>query len=101
MNETRAIIIDGVLGWKSSDDKQHVIIGLKQACRGEFPAALTHEVLVNTILSMIEALGAFAAPRMQAAEKVGIKPSWFEVWPSEHTTLVFRSALQTAVSCHF
>ena len=96
MSETPAIIIDEVLGWKPSNDKQHVILGLKQAFGGELPIALTHDVLANTIVLMIEAMGAFAVPKMQSTEWLVIKPSWFDVWPGEDGLDNFYISFRTA-----
>jgi hypothetical protein len=80
MSQEKAAPIASVLGWKLTDDKSHAIIGFSQGPAGsEFAIAIRHEILIATILSMVDALAAFPERRMESGEKLSIETNWYEV----------------------
>src|SRR5689334_1088769 len=80
MSQEQAAPITGVLGWKLTDDKTHAIIGFSQGPGGsEFAIAIRHELLIATVLSMVDALAAFPERAMESAEKLSIETDWYEV----------------------
>jgi hypothetical protein len=80
MSQEQAAPITRVLGWKLTDDKTHAIIGFSQGPEGsEFAIAIRHEMLIATILSMVDALAAFPDRRMESGEKLSIETDWYEV----------------------
>ena len=76
--DTPAAPINKVLGWKKSDDGAHVIIGFEQPDRTEFAVAISHESLLDTITSFVDALAAFPSPRADQ-DLFAIGTNWFEI----------------------
>lgn len=81
MDEEAAAIAD-VIGWETTDDKTHALIKLKQPTGDEFAIALSHQVLMKTIMTAVDALAAFPLPKMSSGEKAIIETNWFEVGKS-------------------
>ena len=94
MSQEGAAPIASVLGWKLTDDKTHAIIGFSQGPAGsEFAIAIRKELLIATILSMVDVLAAFPEERMKSGEKLLIETDWYEVGDvegSDDVSVAFR-----------
>jgi len=80
MSEMGSVAIARVLGWKLTDDKSHVMIGFTLGPHdSDFAIALSHQVLVNTIINMVGALDAFQESNITTAARFSIDATWNEI----------------------
>jgi hypothetical protein len=73
MTQTKAIVIDGVLGWKLNDEKTHVLVGL--ACAFKPNASF---ISTKDLRHRFEALGLIL---------VRLSLFWFWLWFANRETL--------------
>ena len=80
MSEIGSVAIARVLGWKLTDDKSHVMIGFTQGPHdSDFAIALSHQILVSTIINMVGALDAFQESNIATRERFSIDATWHEI----------------------
>lgn len=73
-----AALITEVLGWKSTDDGQHALIGLKLHDGSEAAIALTPDSLDEIIAAIIGAKAAFPVPRLGPSHEFAMAVSQFD-----------------------
>src|SRR5262249_37610334 len=79
MADTSAAPITEVLGWKATDDKTQVLLGLKQPNGTEFALAVSHRLLIEIIMSLAHATEAFPAPKgLSVQEALAMGTNWYE-----------------------
>jgi hypothetical protein len=93
MSQLETVLVDRVFGWKVTDDNTHVVVGFSRGPHNsEFAIAFSHDVLVNTIISMVGALDAFQEVRTPSGDLFSIDAEWFEVSKVEGRLVVaFRT----------
>lgn len=80
MSRLETVLVDRVFGWKMTDDNTRVVIGFCQGpCNSEVAIALSRDVLVKTIISMVGALDGFQEMRTPSGDRFSIEADWYEV----------------------
>jgi hypothetical protein len=74
MPEVSVAPVIGLLGWKITDDRSHVLLGFKQPEDGEFTLAVSEPDLREMIMSLAHATEAFPAPKVYRFKRWPWKP---------------------------
>jgi hypothetical protein len=81
MTETQAMPVSEVLGTKLTNDRNNVLVGLKQPSNQEFALAIPNEQLGQFIAALIDATANFPLPKGSGEKAVQmLQPNWFEFW---------------------
>jgi hypothetical protein len=95
MTEVAAAVISDVLGAKLTDDKAHVLVGLKQPDGAEFTLAMSEMALPQILRSLVRVLDDFAPANKLSEQRIlAIDSDWFNLGKeteTENFVLQFRA----------
>ena len=79
-NQVAGVVVSEVLGWKLSDDKKLILVGIQDGAGGEFALAVAPENVFKIVTSLLSAVGQVHNQKgMQPKEVLSFGPDWFEV----------------------
>lgn len=80
MTETVALPVIEVLGYKLTNDEDHVLVGFKQPSGEEFSLALDQSNLLQSIATLISATSAYPFQAGFSEKQIGVfQTDWYEV----------------------
>ena len=80
MSDIEAYPIESVVGWKGTDDKQCILVKLRQPNENELTLAMPVDALVGMITSLLAATAAVEHQMGQSTQhRVTVSCSWYEV----------------------
>jgi hypothetical protein len=102
MAEIEGIEVRGILGWKTTNDGKHVLVGLKQGSGAEFALAVTPESLFEVANAMLAVAGQVQNQRGAQQQTASVfRPDWFEtgdIHSSNDVALTFYMPDEVAIS---
>jgi hypothetical protein len=80
------IIVTKVLGWKTSDDKKSVLLGIRLPDNTELVVAFDEPMLMDAITSLLSARAAFPADGgADMVSEIAVETDWFDFGISDTT----------------